>query len=382
MEKLFTIEVLDVNEAPSRTNITSQGGQLSFPNGHAQIRENSAFGTKIGTLEAFDYDARQNLTFNLDDDAGGNFKLASRANCQSIANIPGVNTKCTTDLLLNGSLDYEVSAEYSLMVRVTDNKGTFMTQRLKITVVDQNDAPENVTLGGSNAASVNENANGAFVGELVTSDQDVGQTHTYKLLNSARGKFVILNNKLYVSSSANLDYEAQSQFTVSIQSEDNGSPRLSLAKDFKITIIDVNEAPVNITLSPANIAENSVPGTVIGQLNVTDPDNYGSRGVCQSHNCQVIGKQVGKFTVQTNSLVVGNANLDYEQASFILVQVKCSDSGSPPLSLVKVLSVTVADVNEAPTGISLSGDAITENQSPLLTGRNDYNLSEKDVMAE
>ena len=373
MEKSFTIEVLDVNEAPISINITSQGGQLSFPDGHAQIRENSASGTKIGTLEAFDYDAGQNLTFNLDDDAGGKFKLGSQANCQSITNIPGVNTKCTTDLLLNGSLDYEVSTEYSLMVRVTDNNGTSMIQRLKITVVDQNDAPENVTLGGSNAASVNENANGHFVGLLVTSDEDVNQTHTYKLLDSAGGKFVILNNKLYVSSSANLDYEAQSQFTVRIQSEDNGRLPLSLAKDFKITIIDVNKAPVNITLSPVNIAENSAPGTV-EQLNVTDSDNYGSRGAWQSHSCQVIGNQVGKFTVQTNSLVVGNANLDYEHAALILVQVRCSDSGSPPLSLAKVLSITVDDVNEAPTGISLSSDAIAENQSPMLIGRND-NLS-------
>ena len=381
MEKSFTIEVLDVNEAPISINITCQGGQLSFPDGNAQIRENSASGTKIGTLEAFDYDAGQTLTFYLDDDAGGKFKLASRANCQSITNITGVNTKCTTDLLLNGSLDYEISTKYSLIVRVTDNNGTFMAQRLKITVVDQNDAPKNVTLAGSNAATVNENANGHFVGVLVTSDQDVNQTHTYKLLDSAGGKFVILTNKLYVSSSANLNYEAQSQFTVRIQCEDNGSPPLSLAKDFKIIIIDLNEAPVNITLSPANIAENSAPGTVIGQLNVTDPDNYGSRGAWQSHSCQVIGNQVGKFTVQTNSLVVGNVNLDYELAALILVQVRCSDSGSPPLSLVKVLSVTVDDVNEAPTGISLSSDTIAENQSPLLIGRND-NLSVKDVMAE
>ena len=81
--------------------------------------------------------------------------------------------------------------------------------------------------------SVNENANGAFVGELMTSDQDVGQTHIYKLLNSAGVNFMILNNKLYVSSSANLGYEAQSQFTVRIQSEDNG--RLPLSQWQKIS---------------------------------------------------------------------------------------------------------------------------------------------------
>ena len=64
--------------------------------------------------------------------------------------------------------------------------------------VDQNDAPKNITLRGSNAVSVNENANGAFVGELMTSDQDVGQTHIYKLLNSAGVKFMILNNKSHL----------------------------------------------------------------------------------------------------------------------------------------------------------------------------------------
>ena len=64
--------------------------------------------------------------------AGGKFKLGARANCQSIANIPGENAKCTTDLLLNGSLDYEASAEYSLMMRLTDNQVTFTTQQLKI----------------------------------------------------------------------------------------------------------------------------------------------------------------------------------------------------------------------------------------------------------
>ena len=374
MEKSFTIEVLDVNEAPISINITSQGGQLSFPDGHAQIRENSPTGTTIGTLEALDHDAVQSLTFNFDDDAGGKFKLGFSLSCQTVTNIPGVNTKCTNDLQLNGALDYEKSSEYYVTVRVTDNKGLFTTQQLKISVVDQNDPPENVTLGGSNAASVNENANGALVGELVTSDQDVAQTHTYKLLNDAAGRFVIQNDKLYVSSSANLDYEVQTQFTVRIQSKDNGTPSLSLAKDFQITILDVNEAPVNITLAPANIAENSAPGAVIGQLNVTDPDNYGSRGAWQTHNCQVIGNQIGKFSIQSKALTVGSASLDYELASVIFVQVKCSDSGSPPLSLAKVLSITVNDVNEAPTGISLSNDVIAENQRPSLIGRENVNL--------
>ena len=369
MEKSFTIEVLDVNEAPININVTSAGGQLSFPDGHAQIRENSAIGTKIGTLEALDHDAVQSLTFRLDDDAGGKFKLGSSANCQTITNIPGINTKCTIDLQSNGVLDYEISKEYYVMVRATDKKGLFMTQQLKISVVDQNDPPENITVGGSNTASVNENSNGALIGQLVTSDQDVAQTHTYKLLDNAGGRFVIQNDKLYVSSSANLDYEVQNRFSVRIQSNDSGSPSLGVIQDFQISVLDVNEAPVNITLAPTSITENSAPGTRIGQLNISDPDNYGSRGAWQTHTCQVTGNQIGKFTIQSNALTVGSASLDYEQASVIRVQVKCSDSGSPSLYLVKILSVTVEDVNEAPTGISLSSSVVAENQLPSLIGK-------------
>lgn len=373
MEKSFTIEVLDVNEAPISINITSSGGQLPFPDGHAQIRENSAIGTKIGTLETLDHDIVQSLTFKLDDDAGGKFKLGTSASCQTITNIPGVNTKCVTDLQLNGALDYETSTEYFVTVRVTDKKGLFTTQQLKISVVDQNDPPQNLTLGGSYAASVNENANGALIGQLVTSDQDAAQTHSYKLLDDAAGRFVIQNDKLYVSSSANLDYEVKKQFTVRIQSKDNGTPSLNLTQDFQINVLDVNEAPINITLAPAHITENSAPGTAIGQLTISDPDNYGSRGAWQTHSCQVTGNQIGKFTIQSKVLTVGSASLDYEQALIISVQVKCSDSGSPSLSLVKVLSITVDDVNEAPTGISLSSNVIAENQPPSLIGRKDFN---------
>lgn len=375
MEKSFTVEVLNVNEAPVSINITSAGGQLTFPDGHAQIRENSANGTKIGTLEALDYDRVQLLTFKLDDDAGGKFKLGRSPSCQNITNIPGINTKCITDLQLNGALDYETSNEYSLTARVTDNKGLFVVGQLKISVVDQNERPENVTIGGSNAASVNENSNGALIGLLVTTDPDFKQTYTYKLLDDASGRFVIRNDRLYVSSSANLDYEKQDLCTVRIQSNDSGSPSLGLTRDFQITVLDVNEAPVNITLAPASIPENSAPGTTIGQLTISDPDNYGSRGAWQTHNCQVTGNQIGKFTIRSKVIYVGSASLDYEQASVIRVQVTCSDSGSPSLSLVKMLTITVHDVNEAPTDISLSNNIIAENQSPSLIGREDLKLS-------
>ena len=358
-----------MNEAPININITSAGGQLTFPTGQAQIRENSIVGTKIGTLVALDHDKNQTISFRLDDDAGGKFKLGRNTTCQTIINTPGVNTRCQVDLQSNGALDYETTQAYQVIVRVADHKGLVTTQQLIISIIDENDPPENITLGGSHTASVFENSDGALVGQLTTVDPDTAQTHAYRFLDDAAGLFVIQNDKLYVSSSANLNYEARSQFKVRIQSNDSGSPSLSVTQDFQIIVLDVNEAPVNITLAPANITENSAPGTQIGHLRISDPDNDGSRGVWQTHSCQVIGNQVGEFAIQSHVLTVGSANLDYELASAISVQVKCTDSGSPQMSLVKILDVSIDDINEAPTGISLSGDVITENQIPSLIGR-------------
>jgi hypothetical protein len=91
MEKVFTIEVLDVNEAPVRIQITSTGAQMSFPVNNARVKENSPLNTVIGTLIALDYDSNQNLTFRLDDDANGKFVLDSTSKCSTVSNMLGYN---------------------------------------------------------------------------------------------------------------------------------------------------------------------------------------------------------------------------------------------------------------------------------------------------
>ena len=369
MEKAFTIEVLDVNEAPVNLNLTSQAGQLSFPAGSPRVNENSVSGTTLGTLEALDQDSVQKLTFKLDNDAGGKFVLGPTPTCQHVTNIPGYNTKCTTVIRVSGFLDYEATAEHTITVRVIDARGLFSTQQFKIRVVDRNDRPVNVTIAGGYLATVDENSNGALVGELVTSDQDVAQTHKYTLLDDAAGRFVLSSGKLYVSSSANLDFETKNSYTVKIQCSDSGIPPLGISQDFQIQVDDVNEAPTNFALSNANVMENSPTGTLIGQLNVSDPDNLGSRGAWQTHTCDVTGQQIGAFVVKQNVVSVGTASLDYETASSVDVQIKCTDSGSPSLDLEQVLRITVDDENEKPTALSLTSNKLPENLPPTLIGK-------------
>jgi len=364
MEKEFTIEVLDTNDAPFSIQITSTNGQVNFPVDRPRVKENSKLNTVIGTVVALDPDINQALIFKLDDDAGGQFALDDQPKCVTTSS-QGYNTKCNILLKLTGPLNYENTKEYAITARVTDNHGSFTTKRFTVSVLDQNDPPTNITLSGS---IVNENSNGALVGVFTTADEDGNQSYVYTMLDDASGRFDVQGNKLYVASNADLDFESQSTYTINVQVQDSGSPPYTIKKGFSITVRDVNEAPTSFNLSNNHAIENSNPGVVIGSLSVRDPDNLGPNGTVQSHVCDAVGSQMGKFVIQSNVLKLGSAVVDYEQAQNLDVDISCTDDGQPPLSLTRTVRITVDDVNESPSNISLSSNTIAENTAPSLVG--------------
>lgn len=234
--KTFTIVVENVNEAPINTTVTSTLGQQSFPDNAPKVNENTPVGKTVGTLQALDHDEVQNLTFSLDDDANGKFTAGSQVTCHNITNIPGVKTKCTTLLQVSGELNFELSPSEDILVRVTDASGLFHVQPFQVAILDVNDQPSNITLAGGDTAFIHENVNNGYVGDLATTDEDANQTHKYSLINNGGWKFILKNNKIYSSVSANLDYERKSEYTIGVRSTDNGIPRLSFDKTFTVQV--------------------------------------------------------------------------------------------------------------------------------------------------
>ena len=83
--KNFTIQILNVNEPPVSVTFTSTGGQQKFSNDAPAVAENTDKGTRVGTLVAYDADAKETLAFSLDDSAGGRFALQTSAmSCESV----------------------------------------------------------------------------------------------------------------------------------------------------------------------------------------------------------------------------------------------------------------------------------------------------------
>lgn len=175
--------------------------------------------------------------------------------------------------------------------------------------------------------------------------------------------FKLVNNILKVEESRFLDFERSKTISVLIQCSDSGIPKYSLKKQISIIIQDVNEPPVSISLSKAMVVENAKSETIVGKINVKDPDRN------QIHFCNLLKNSFNTFKISENILKVKeNKYLNYEFITIMYVFVQCNDSGTPMQSIKKQLSINITDVNERPHYLSLSNYRVAENAANKLVG--------------
>jgi PKD repeat protein len=120
-----------------------------------------------------------------------------------------------------------------------------------------------------------------------------------------------------------------------------------------------NDAPTDIALSVSSIAENSASGSTVGTLSATDANTGDTAaftlvtGTGSTDNAS--------FTISGTSLKTA-ASFDFETKASYSIRVRVTDSGS--LTFEKALTITVSNVNEAPTITS----ALTATPSSVKTG--------------
>ncbi len=345
-EEVFTITVTNVNEAPTDIALSP-----------SSVDEGQAAGTTVGTLSTTDPDAGDTFTYTLVAGAGdtdnGSFTIAG-------------------NLLQTAAIfDFETKSSYSIRVRSTDAGGLFFEKVFTITVNNVNEAPTDIALDNATLAE-NQPANTA-VGNFSTTDPDAGDTFTYTLVAGAgatdNGSFTIVGNQLRTA--AVLDFETKSSYSIRVRSTDAGS--LFFEEVFTITVTNVNEQPTDIALSPTSVNEGQPAGTAVGTFSTTDPDVGDTftytlvAGAGSADN--------GSFTIVGNQLQTA-AVLDFETKSSYSIRVRSTDSGG--LFLEEVFTITVNNVNEAPTDIALSNASVNENQ-PIATPVGNFSTTDPDT---
>ena len=131
-----------------------------------------------------------------------------------------------------------------IILYATDSKG--LSQRLSFTFTKSKANKKPIDLSVS-STTFNENipAN-SLIANLSTSDPDLDDVHTYSLISgdgdTDNEQFAIAGKELKIKASP--DYEAQSSYSIRIQTQDSGG--LTFEKSFSFSINDLDEQPSSV----------------------------------------------------------------------------------------------------------------------------------------
>jgi VCBS repeat-containing protein len=200
-----------------------------------------------------------------------------------------------------------------------------------------NETPTNIALTNSLVAE-NEAIN-TVVGVLSTADPDAGNTFTYTLVAGDIAAFNINGSDLRTS--AVFNYEAQSSYTVTVRSTDQGG--LWYEKVFIITVTNVNETPELAAVSDATIDE-LVPFTFTASA--TDVD----AGTLLTFSLAGLGIPAGA-TIDPVSGIFNWTPSEVQGPAVYTFTVKVCDNGEPVLCAEDEITLTVNEVNVSPVAL-------------------------------
>ena len=321
-----TISVTDVNEAPAFSAGASISN-ISATNGTAI--------TSVVLPEATDVDAGNTITYTVTPSlpAGLTFTASTRI----LAGTPTAVSDSTTYTYTASDSTLSATLTFTIQVSAAPNNAPVFTD------------------GSSTTRSVAENTpTGQDIGSAVAATDADNDTLTYTLGGTDAASFSIVSNTGQLQTSAALDRETKSSYSVTITANDGNTTNNTDTIDVTISVTNVNEAPsfASSTATRA-IAENTTSGQNIGTaVAATDVDHT-------SLAYTLGGTDASSFSiVSTSGQLQTSAALDYETKKSYSVTVTAADgTGDGSLSTSIPVTISVTDVNDAP--VFTDGDSTT-----------------------
>ena len=210
--------------------------------------------------------------------------------------------------------------------------------------------PSDITI---DAAGIVEGAEGGTLVAVITGiDPNPGETLTYSIDNDPSGIFELVGNQLFLKEGANIDYEESQTHSVALKVTDTAGN--SFVKVFYIEVEDINETPTLEVVSSVTVEED---GSKVISFNAVDVDAGDTvHTIASAAN--------GTVTVDGNSgEITYTPNADFNGADTITVTTT-DDDGT---QVVKTVSVTVNDINDAPTLEVVSTATVDEDGSKTIS---------------
>jgi Ca2+-binding RTX toxin-like protein len=284
-----------------------------------------------------------------------------------------------TELRLKaGVLDFEAKSSYSVQVAADDGSAVntnpggpdALSGVFTVTVNNQNEAPAITTNGGGATASVNATENQTAVADVDATDPDAATTLSYSIVGGAdQLKFAIDSSTGALTFVSAPDFEnpqdigLDNQYEVIVQASDG---TLSDTQTLTVTVTDAADAPV-ITSGSGPTAGYVVGENTAEVATITASDQDETSTVVFSIEG---GADADLFEIDASTGVLSFADApDFESPqdaggdNVYDVIVKASDGA---LEDTQSVSVTVTEVNEAPSEVVID-NATVDELSPLNT---------------
>ena len=227
-----------------------------------------------------------------------------------------------------------------------------------------------VSSGGTSTstASFDEgSAVGTVVATLTATDTDTTNL-TYSLAtgngttDQHNSLFTVSGTQLLVASST-ISYDTTTSLNVNLKVSDGDN---ILTKAFQIAVNDLNRAPTDIGLTSNTITENASPSTVIGTLSSVDLDTTDTTSFTLASSGDAQDDDNGSFTISGTSLIL-NSSPDYETKASYNIYINVNDGAN---NYAKAFTVSVTNVNEAPTDIRFDSNVIENGLIMYLDATN------------
>ena len=309
------------------------------------VAETATNGTAIGMVAASDVDTSDTLSYAFNPPSP----------------VFAIDASGTVTVADETQLDFETTPTYNLAVEVTDDGTPVMndTATVTINVTDDNDPP---TINPQTFMLAENSPNATSVGTVVANDPDSGQSLTYTIM-PASAVFTInsMTGEITVTDSAALDFETTPSFNLTVVvTDDGGVPLMSMAT-ITINLTDENEPPV-VNDQMFSIDEDAADMASVGTVIATDVDAGDSLMYAIT-----MGNVDGNLQINatTGEITVANPpGLDFEMTAGYALTVQVTDSLGPA-SDTATISVTVNDVNDAPTITTGATASVAENTTAV-----------------
>lgn len=263
---------------------------------------------------------------------------------------PTISATSADEQIIKSILNYQMDSD-TLRMPYNHRESTFSID-LAIHLTGENCQLDNeFTYNFVNEAPVVENQTfviaenskeGTEIGPVIGSDPDNDEL-VYAIQNNGAYAGILdldpATGIITLLDSAYNDFESIQQYLIRVEAYDT---RLRGSGLITINVEDVNEAPTVAATQSVEIDENTEESTVLGTLNVSDPE-----GDAVTYTIKETSLEGALSISESGEILVENASLlDYETSPEISITAEVSDG---EFAAQSVFNVSLKDVNEAPS---------------------------------